>query len=152
MLAADAISRFPDQNAAAALSQLPAIAVQYDQGQERYIQVHGAPNRWICVLVDRVPIMGVDEGGGSRAFRFDAIPSVILSGVTVNKSLTADVPSEAVVALIDLKTLSAFDCSGFDAAGDIGYGLTGLGGGEQRQPTEVGQIGRRFFDGVRFNF
>lgn len=133
VLAADAIGRFPDQNAAAALSRLPAVAVQRDQGQERYIQVRGAPNRWTSVLVDGVPIIGVDEGGGSRAFRFDAIPSVILSSVVVNKSLTADIPSEAVVALIDMKTFSPFDRKGFDVSGDIGYGRMDLGGGQQRQ-------------------
>jgi len=132
VLAADAIGRFPDQNAAAALSRLPAIAVQRDQGQERYIQVRGAPNRWTSVLVDGVPIIGVDEGGGSRAFRFDAIPSVILSSVVVNKSLTADIPSEAVVAQIDMKTFSPFDRKGFDVAGDIGNGWMDLGGGQQR--------------------
>ncbi|OYZ14397.1 MAG: hypothetical protein B7Y35_11635 [Sphingomonadales bacterium 28-64-96] len=135
VLAADAIGRFPDQNAAAALSRLPAIAVQRDQGQERYIQVRGAPNRWTSVLVDGVPIIGVDEGGGSRAFRFDAIPSVILSSVVVNKSLTADIPSEAVVALIDMKTFSPLDRKGFDVAGDVGYGWMALGGGQQRQAS-----------------
>ncbi len=135
VLAADAIGRFPDQNAAAALSRLPAVAVQRDQGQERYIQVRGAPNRWTSVLVDGVPIIGVDEGGGSRAFRFDAIPSVILSSVVVNKSLTADIPSEAVVALIDMKTFSPFDRKGFDASGDLGYGRMDLGGGQQRQAS-----------------
>ncbi|MBB6228472.1 TonB-dependent receptor [Polymorphobacter multimanifer] len=135
VLAADSIGRFPDQNAAAALSRLPAIAVQRDQGQERYIQVRGAPNRWTSVLVDGVPIIGVDEGGASRAFRFDAIPSVILSSVTVNKSLTADIPAEAVVALIDLKTFSPMDRKGFDVAGDLGYGWMELGGGQQRQAS-----------------
>jgi TonB-dependent receptor len=135
VLAADAIGRFPDQNAAAALSRLPAVAVQRDQGQERYIQVRGAPNRWTSVLVDGVPIIGVDEGGGSRAFRFDAIPSVILSSVVVNKSLTADIPSEAVVALIDMRTFSPFDRKGFDVSGDVGYGQMALGGGQQRQAS-----------------
>ncbi|RYE71270.1 MAG: hypothetical protein EOO81_06310, partial [Oxalobacteraceae bacterium] len=33
--AADAVGRFPDQNSAAALARLPAVAVQRDQGQER---------------------------------------------------------------------------------------------------------------------
>ena len=36
--AANSVGRFPDQNSAAALSRLPAVAVQRDQGQERYIQ------------------------------------------------------------------------------------------------------------------
>jgi hypothetical protein len=35
--AADSVGRFPDQNSAAALARLPAVAVQRDQGQERYI-------------------------------------------------------------------------------------------------------------------
>ena len=46
VIASDTVGRFPDQNSAAALSRLPAVAVQRDQGQERYIQVRGAPNRW----------------------------------------------------------------------------------------------------------
>jgi len=32
--AADSVGRFPDQNSAAALARLPAVAVQRDQGQE----------------------------------------------------------------------------------------------------------------------
>ncbi|MFN3370656.1 MAG: TonB-dependent receptor plug domain-containing protein [Sphingomonadaceae bacterium] len=98
IVAADAIGRFPDQNSAAALARLPAVAVQRDQGQERYIQVRGAPNRWTSVSFDGVPVIGVDEGDATRAFRFDAIPSVILSSIAVNKSLTPDLPAEAIVA------------------------------------------------------
>jgi len=86
--AADAVGRFPDQNSAAALSRLPAVAVQRDQGQERYIQIRGAPNRWTSVMIDGVPMIGVDEGGDTRAFRFDAVPAVLLSSMVINKSLT----------------------------------------------------------------
>jgi outer membrane receptor for ferrienterochelin and colicin len=67
--AADAVGRFPDQNSAAALSRLPAVAVQRDQGQERYIQVRGAPNRWTSVSIDGIPLIGVDEGGGNCGHR-----------------------------------------------------------------------------------
>lgn len=110
--AADAVGRFPDQNAAAALARLPAVAVQRDQGQERYIQIRGAPNRWVSVSVDGVPVIGVDEGGTSRAFRFDAIPAVLLSSAAISKSLTADLTAEAVVANVDLRTYSALDNPG----------------------------------------
>jgi TonB-dependent receptor len=133
IVAADAIGRFPDQNSAAALARLPAVAVQRDQGQERYIQVRGAPNRWTSVSFDGVPIVGVDEGGATRAFRFDAVPSVILSAIAVNKSLTPDLPAEAIVAQIDMRTFSPFERQGFDLTGDVGYGWMALGGGEQRQ-------------------
>jgi TonB-dependent receptor len=102
--AADAVGRFPDQNSAAALSRLPAVAVQRDQGQERYIQIRGAPNRWTSVMIDGVPMVGVDEGGDTRAFRFDAVPAVLLSSLVINKSLTPDLQADAIVASIDLRT------------------------------------------------
>ena len=131
--AADAVGRFPDQNAAAALSRLPAVAVQRDQGQERYIQVRGAPNRWTSVSIDGIPMVGVDEGGDTRAFRFDAIPAVLLSQMVINKSLTSDLQADAIVATIDLRTYSPMDQKGLHVTGDAGYGFMDLGKGEQRQ-------------------
>ena len=131
--AADAVGRFPDQNAAAALARLPSVAVQRDQGQERYIQIRGAPNRWVSVSVDGVPVIGVDEGGTSRAFRFDAIPAVLLSSAAISKSLTADLTAEAVVANVDLRTYSALDNPGLKLQADAGYGEMNLGGGAQQQ-------------------
>jgi len=130
---ADAVGRFPDQNSAAALARLPAVAVQRDQGQERYIQVRGAPNRWTSVSIDGIPMIGVDEGGDTRAFRFDAVPAVLLSELAVNKSLTANLQADAIVATIDLKTYSPMENEGWHAAGDVGYGFMDQGGGEQRQ-------------------
>lgn len=131
--AADSVGRFPDQNSAAALSRLPSIAVQRDQGQERYIQVRGAPNRWTSVSIDNIPVIGVDEGGVTRAYRFDAVPSVILSALAVNKSLTPDITAEAIVANIDLRTYSPFTDPGLKVQGDIGYGFMNLGKGPQQQ-------------------
>ena len=131
--AADAVGRFPDQNSAAALSRLPAVAVQRDQGQERYIQVRGAPNRWTSVMIDGVPMVGVDEGGDSRAFRFDAVPAVLLSSMVINKSLTPALQADAIVATIDLQTYSPLARKGLHVAGDLGYGFMNQGKGEQRQ-------------------
>jgi TonB-dependent receptor len=132
---ADSVGRFPDQNTAAALSRLPAVAVQRDQGQERYVQVRGAPNRWISVSLDGVPIIGVDEGGSTRAFRFDSVPAVLLSSAAVNKSLTADLSAEAVVANVDLRTYSALDQMGAHLVGDLGFGVMDLGDGLQEQAS-----------------
>lgn len=131
--AADAVGRFPDQNSAAALSRLPAVAVQRDQGQERYIQIRGAPNRWTSVMIDGVPMIGVDEGGDTRAFRFDAIPAVLLSSMVINKSLTPEIPADAIVANVDLRTYSPMERKGLHVTGDLGYGFMDLGKGEQRQ-------------------
>jgi len=131
--AADSVGRFPDQNSAAALARLPAVAVQRDQGQERYIQIRGAPNRWTSVTIDGVPMVGVDEGGDSRAYRFDAVPAVLLSSMVINKSLTPALQADAIVATVDLQTYSPLSRKGLHVSGDIGYGFMNLGKGEQRQ-------------------
>lgn len=135
IIASDTVGRFPDQNSAAALARLPAVAVQRDQGQERYIQVRGAPNRWTSVSFDGIPVIGVDEGGSTRAFRFDAVPAVILDSIAVNKSLTSDLPAEAVVAQIDLRTYSPFSARGLQVQAEVGGGWMELGGHEQRQAS-----------------
>ncbi|MDP1616921.1 TonB-dependent receptor [Phenylobacterium sp.] len=133
VIAADTVGQFPDQNSAAALARIPSVAVQRDQGQERYIQVRGAPNRWTSVSIDGINAIGVDEGGGQRAFRFDAVPAVILSALEVNKSLTPDMTAEAIVARVNLRTFSPFDKAGFALTGDVGLGEMNLGGGQQEQ-------------------
>lgn len=130
----DSMGRFPDENAAAALARLPGVAVQRDQGQARYIQVRGAPNRWTTVSIDGIPQTGVDEGGTSRSYRFDSVPAVLLSELRINKSLTPDITSEAIVANVDMRTYSPLaGKSGFHASGDLGYGFMDLGDGAQRQ-------------------
>jgi len=131
---ADSVGRFPDENVAAALARLPGVAVQLDQGQARYIQVRGAPNRWTSVSIDGLPQTGTDEGGGERAFRFDAVPAVLLQQLVVNKSLTPNITAEAITALVDLQTFSPLDDGkdGFGVTGDAGYGFMSLGKGQQR--------------------
>ncbi|MFM7403367.1 MAG: TonB-dependent receptor [Erythrobacter sp.] len=131
---ADSVGRFPDENVAAALARLPGVAVQLDQGQARYIQVRGAPNRWTSVSIDGLPQTGTDEGGGERAFRFDAVPAVLLQQLVVNKTLTPDITAEAITALVDLQTFSPIDDgkAGLGVTGDAGYGLMSLGEGQQR--------------------
>jgi len=145
VIAADMVGQFPDQNSAAALSRVPAVAVQRDQGQERYIQIRGAPNRWTSVSIDGINAIGVDESGGQRAFRFDAVPAVILSALEVNKSLTPDITAEAVVSQVNLRTFSPFDLPGFNVAGDFGVGEMDLGGGDQQQySTRISWSGEQF--------
>ena len=132
-VSADVVGNFPDQNSAAALSRLPAVAVQRDQGQERYLQIRGAPNRWTGVSIDGVTIIGADEVGASRAFRFDSVPAVILSVLEVNKTLTPDLSAEAVTAQVNLRTASPFDRPGLNGQLNAAYGEMDLGSGPQQE-------------------
>lgn len=141
VVAADAIGRFPDQSAAAALSRVPGVAIERDQGQERYVQLRGAPERWTVVSVDGMNVLGAEE----RLFRFDSVPAVVIQTLEVNKTLTPDQPAEALAGRINIRTASAFDQAGFHVSGDAGWGEMELGGDSQRQGSIRGSwSGDRF--------
>lgn len=141
IVAADAIGRFPDQSAAAALSRLPGVAIERDQGQERYVQLRGAPERWTVVAVDGINVLGAEE----RVFRFDSVPAVVIQSLEINKTLTPDQPAEALAGRINIVTGSPFDQRGLHVSGDAGYGEMELGDGPQRQFS-----GRVSWSGDRF--
>lgn len=125
VIAADTIGRFPDQTAAAALARLPATGVQRDQGQERYIQVRGAPARWTNVAFDGVNVLGAED----RIFRFDSVPATVISQLELNKTLTPDMPGEALAGRVNIKTFSPLANPGFHVNADVGAGIIDLGDG-----------------------
>lgn len=140
VVAADSIGRFPDQNIAAALSRLPGIAVQRDQGQERFVSLRGARTSWTTISFDGINVISP----AGRTTRFDTIPSSIASAVVVRKAVTADMAGETVAGNIDVRTRGAFDYPGFRMATDLGLGFNDLGGGKQYNAS--GYVADRFFN------
>lgn len=140
VVAADSIGRFPDQNIAAAVSRLPGIAVQRDQGQERFVSLRGARTSWTTIAFDGVNVISP----AGRTTRFDTIPSSIASAVIVRKAVTADMPGETVAGNIDIRTRGAFDYPGLRLATDAALGYNDLGGGLQYNVG--GFISDRFFN------
>ena len=124
VLAADTIGRFPDQNLADSLGRVPGLAIERDQGQARFINFRGAPFRYTKIAFDGVDVLGAEDG---RIPRFDAFPSVITSRIEVNKAITADMPGEATVGLVNIETFKPFDREGFSFTGEAGYGKQELG-------------------------
>ncbi|MNH98828.1 vitamin B12/cobalamin outer membrane transporter [compost metagenome] len=141
VVAADAIGRFPDQNIAAALSRLPGIAVERDQGQERYVNLRGAPSRWTTIAFDGVNVISPS----GRTARLDTIPAAIASSVQARKAVTAAMPGETLAGNINIITRGAFDYPGLMAAADLGLGYNDLGGGAQYNAG--GFISNTFADG-----
>src|SRR3546814_1641525 len=125
-ITADAAGRFPDQTGAGALVRIPGIAVQRDQGQERYIQVRGAPTRWTTVAFDGINALGAED----RIFRIDSVPAALISTVELNKTLLPNMPAEALAGRVNIKTYSALDNPGFHGLIDGAYGFVDLGDGQ----------------------
>jgi len=128
-IAADDIGQLPDQTAAAALARLPAVAVQRDQGQERFIQIRGAPARWTSVAFDGINVIGAED----RIFRFDAVPAGLIDTVAIHKTLTAAMPAEALAGRVNIETVSPMALRGWHGLIEGGLGRMSLGGGDQHQ-------------------
>ncbi|MDX2142550.1 MAG: TonB-dependent receptor [Rhodospirillaceae bacterium] len=129
VIASDTIGRFPDLTAAAALARLPAVAVQRDQGQERFIQVRGAPAKWTSVSFDGINVLGAQD----RVFRFDSVPAALIDRVIVNKTLLPDMPAEALAGRVSIETFSPLRNPDWQFLGQGGYGKVDLGDGPQKQ-------------------
>ncbi|GAA3718298.1 TonB-dependent receptor [Sphingomonas cynarae] len=124
VVASDAVGRLPDQNIAQAVSRLPGVAVQRDQGQARYINLRGAPINWTTLSIDGINVVS-PEG---RDARFDSIPSAIASQIIVRKAVTPDMTGETIAGNVDIITRSAFDYPGFKVQAKAGAGHVELGG------------------------
>lgn len=141
VVAADSIGRFPDQNVAGALSRLPGVSVERDQGQERYVNLRGAPNKWTTISFDGVNVVS-PEG---RASRFDTIPNSIVSSIEAIKAVTPDMSAESIAGNINIVTRSPFDHEGLKVSGEAAIGLLELGTGEQTNVSFT--LSNTFMDG-----
>jgi len=143
VVSADALGQFPDQNIAAALSRLPGIAVERDQGQERSVSLRGAPSRWTTISFDGINVIAP----GGRSARTDTVPAAIGSAVAVRKAVTPAMQGESLAGNIDIITRGAFDYPGFKAALNGGLGYNELGGTDQ---NEIGGFVANTFADSRF--
>jgi TonB-dependent receptor len=125
VIASDTIGRFPDATAAGALARLPGVGVQRDQGQERYIQIRGAPTRWTSVALDGINVLGAEN----RIFRFDSVPAVQIDELILNKTLLPEMPAEALAGRVNITTFSPVENPGLHGAFELGGGQIDMGEG-----------------------
>jgi TonB-dependent receptor len=107
VVAADAIGRFPDQNAAEALNRLPGVSVERDQGEGRFVVIRGIDPNLNAVAIDGVKL--ASPGTGERATLLDTIPSDTLQRLEVYKSTLPSQPGDSVGGYINIRTPSVFD-------------------------------------------
>lgn len=138
VVAADGIGRLPDQNIGQAISRLPGIAIQKDQGQGRYISIRGARNEWSTLSFDGINVVS-PEG---RETRYDSVPAAIAAQIVVQKAVTPAMPGETIAGNVDVITRSAFDYPGLRVALKGGGGISDKG---NRWEYEVsGVVANRF--------
>ncbi|MAC35480.1 MAG: TonB-dependent receptor [Haliea sp.] len=105
VLDADTMGQFPDQNVAESLRRLSGISVANDQGEGRYVVIRGMDPDLNATSINGVRATAAED---RRALQLDVIPTDVLDGLEVQKSLTPDMDGDAIGGSVNVKTLSAF--------------------------------------------
>ncbi|MDN4503046.1 TonB-dependent receptor [Alteromonadaceae bacterium BrNp21-10] len=114
IVSADAIGQFPDQNVAEALQRLPGLSIERDQGEGRFVGIRGIDPNLNNVTINGLNVPSPEAG--VRSVALDVIPSELVQGLEVSKSVTSDMDGDAIGGSIAVKSLSAFDKVGESAS------------------------------------
>ena len=107
IVSADAIGQFPDQNVSEALQRLPGMFIERDQGEGRFVGIRGIDPNLNNVTINGLNVPSPESG--VRSVALDVIPSNLVGGLEVSKSVTPDMDADAIGGSIEVKSLSGFD-------------------------------------------
>ncbi len=105
VIEADQIGRFPDANIGDAIKRIPAINVQYDQGEARFASIRGTAPALNSFTIngERIPSAEAEV----RNVQLDLIPSDMIQTIEVNKALTPQMDADAIGGSVNFVTRSA---------------------------------------------
>ncbi|WAJ71850.1 TonB-dependent receptor [Catenovulum adriaticum] len=107
IVSADAIGQFPDQNVSEALQRLPGLSIERDQGEGRFVGIRGIDPNLNSVTINGLNVPAPESG--VRSVALDVIPSQLIGGLEVSKTVTPDMDADAIGGSIEVKSLSGFD-------------------------------------------
>lgn len=96
VIASDGVGKLPDRNAAEAIQRVPAVAIERDQGEGRYVSIRGTPTDWSASLINGSRLPVADEAANSRTLAFDVIPTDLIEYIILSKALTPDQEGDAI--------------------------------------------------------
>ncbi|UCF63844.1 MAG: carboxypeptidase-like regulatory domain-containing protein, partial [bacterium] len=107
VVAQEQMQRFPDLNTAEVIQRLPAISIERDQGEGRYILIRGTEPRLSSTTINGSKVATPEDEG--RFVGLDVISANQLASIEVTKALTPDMDGDAIGGAVNLVTKSAFD-------------------------------------------
>jgi TonB-dependent receptor len=120
IVSADQIGRFPDPNVAEALQRVPAVNIERDQGEGRYVLVRGLAPQFTNISIngEQIPSPEADV----RYVALDAVPADQLASIEVSKALTPDMDGDAIGGSVNLITRTAQNEKlSINGSGLVGY-------------------------------
>lgn len=149
IVAADAVGKFPDGNAAEALRRVPGISLEIDQDEGRYVVVRGIDSSLNTVTLNN-QLVGTPSEGGNRGVAMDAVPADLIARLEVVKAVTPDKDGNSIGGAINIVTQSAFDRPEGFTFGSAGVFYDDFGG--RSRPTGSLTFGRLLGDSGKWGF
>jgi TonB-dependent receptor len=123
---AESIAKYPDFNAAEALSRVPGISLSSDTGEGRFVNIRGIDGNLNGATYGGVVLLNTNPSGtvfgSGRAVEFDTIPTGAIDGFIVTKTGMPNHDAEGLGGSIELTPRSAANVARAFADGAIGYG------------------------------
>ena len=107
VITAQQIASLPNASLPDAVGRLPGVTLERDEGEGKYIQIRGTQPRMNQTTVDGIVLPAEEED--ATEVKLDAVPADLVDSVTVNKTLSADQPGNAIGGSADLRVRQAND-------------------------------------------
>ena len=109
---AETIAKYPDVNAAEALSRIPGVALSIDTAEGRFVNIRGLDGNLNGSTFGGVVLLNTQPGGtyfnaAGRAVEFDTVPIGAIDRIVVTKTGLPDHDAEGIGGTIELTPRTA---------------------------------------------
>ncbi|MCG1035039.1 TonB-dependent receptor [Polaribacter sargassicola] len=107
VIAADAIGKLPDRNAAEAVQRMQGVSIERDMGEGRRVIVRGAPTHWTSTVLNGNRLPSAGGASDERYTQLDVFPTELIQYVQLSKALTPDIDGDAIGGSMNFITKSS---------------------------------------------
>lgn len=107
VIAADAIGKLPDRNAAEAVQRIQGVSIERDMGEGRFVSVRGTPIQWSASTLNGNRMPSASGDYQNRGVQMDIFPSELIQYVKLSKAIAPDMDGDAIGGSVDFVTKSA---------------------------------------------
>src|SRR5215510_83194 len=125
---AEDIAKFPDTNLSESIQRIPGVALSRAAGEGKQIAVRGLSPLFTTTEINGMETITNSGNNVGRSFDFNVFDSDLFSGITGNKTASANLHEGALGATIQLNTPHPFDHSRFTLVGSAQGSFTDLRG------------------------
>lgn len=113
------IEELPDVNAAESVGRLPGVSIQRSGGEANKVEVRGLNPKYSLITVNGVELPST--GSSDRSVDLSLVASNMLDGISLKKTVTADMDADVLGGTIDLRLKEAPEGFKLNFSGQGGY-------------------------------